>query len=222
LAVVSLRALGLRKRGPPRRKPRLDAPVAERSGAPPRPPRPARRWGATSDNGAEAEYAQAFAEAWKVGKPEQFRDAIAGLAPSFLGAGAKTVANSTDEQEMDQTVRTLVHLAYCELDGALELDLVRRLDVDMLRLAIAMKLYRDDHGERLPDALGELVPGYLDSIPEDLFAPDQPLRLARERGHWWIYSVGPDRIDQGERRGYSGLDPGAGGDLLSVAEHPRR
>ncbi len=168
----------------------------------------------------DAEYAQVFADAWRAGRPEQFREAISELAPSPQD-GITTVEPSSDELELDQTVRTLIYLAYSELYTVLELDLVRKLDVDMLRIAIAVKLYRDDHGARLPDSLEELVPGYLESIPEDLFAPRQPLRLAREGAHWWIYSVGPDRIDQGGRSAYDRLDPEAGGDLLSVAEHPR-
>ena len=43
----------------------------------------------------------------------------------------------------------------------------------------------------------ELVPEFLPAVPRDPFLPGEPLRLLpRSGGRWWLYSVGPDRVDQ--------------------------
>jgi hypothetical protein len=61
--------------------------------------------------------------------------------------------------------------------------------------AVAMTRYRLDHG-MLPSHLGDLVPAYLDAVPIDPF-DGKPLRLAIKNNQWIIYSVGPDRVDDG-------------------------
>jgi hypothetical protein len=54
---------------------------------------------------------------------------------------------------------------------------------------------------RLPDRLEELVGADLDRVPADPFSPHgEPLRYAepKRRGQWRVvYSIGPDRADQG-------------------------
>jgi hypothetical protein len=61
--------------------------------------------------------------------------------------------------------------------------------------AVAAERYRLVN-ERWPDRLDELVPGYLSKIPTDPF-DGQRLRYKRLSDSVVVYSVGPDRIDDG-------------------------
>lgn len=61
--------------------------------------------------------------------------------------------------------------------------------------AVAMTRYRLDHGT-LPSHLGDLVPGYMQSVPLDPF-DGHPLRLVTRDGKWIVYSIGPDGVDDG-------------------------
>jgi hypothetical protein len=61
--------------------------------------------------------------------------------------------------------------------------------------AEAAERYRLDHG-RWPTRLDELVPVYLTAVPADPYA-DGPVKLRRFDNGPYIYSIGPDRLDQG-------------------------
>ncbi|MEM0914192.1 MAG: hypothetical protein AAGK09_06225 [Planctomycetota bacterium] len=73
---------------------------------------------------------------------------------------------------------------------------------DALLLAIALELYRRDHGGH-PDEPAELVPRYLPALPMDLTALDadgnplSPLRVAYRDGSPVIYGLGWDGVDNG-------------------------
>jgi len=62
---------------------------------------------------------------------------------------------------------------------------------------IAVERYRLKHG-KLPDALEQLVPEFLDRLPSDPF-DDKPLRYVIRDGKPVIYSIGRDRTDDGGR-----------------------
>jgi hypothetical protein len=92
----------------------------------------------------------------------------------------------------------------------------RRLsDERCARVAFAAERYRLDTGT-WPAQLGDLVPAYIDAIPQDPFAPDEPLKLARTDERFIVYSVGPDRVDdQGEvKRGNEFTSPADSGFIL--------
>lgn len=61
------------------------------------------------------------------------------------------------------------------------------------KLALAVECYRRRRG-RLPATLDALVPGILRSVPLDDF-DGSPMRYSAK--HRWVYSVGPDLIDEG-------------------------
>lgn len=63
-------------------------------------------------------------------------------------------------------------------------------------LVTALKAYEKTNG-RLPDTLNQLVPEFIDRIPEDEF-DGQPMRYSKE--HRWVYSVGSDYVDNGGRK----------------------
>ena len=58
------------------------------------------------------------------------------------------------------------------------------------RVAIAVQRYRRAHGSKYPADLSELVPAFLDKVPQDPFAPARKLSYAPDREIVW--TVGPD------------------------------
>lgn len=68
-----------------------------------------------------------------------------------------------------------------------------------VRTALAVERYRLASG-RLPDALWELVPDFLESVPHDP-RDGQQLRYSRRDTGYVIYSIGQDLTDnQGEEK----------------------
>lgn len=65
----------------------------------------------------------------------------------------------------------------------------------MLRCDIAIRLFRHQH-HRLPESLPELVPEHLPAIPVDPFS-GQPFIYRTMNDGYLLYSVGPDRQDNG-------------------------
>ncbi len=65
-----------------------------------------------------------------------------------------------------------------------------RANLDCAQAALAAERFRREHG-RWPETLAELVPKYLDRVPEDPFA-GAPLGYRRTADGVKIYSVGPD------------------------------
>jgi hypothetical protein len=66
---------------------------------------------------------------------------------------------------------------------------------DVLRTALAMHAYRAQH-EKFPDALDALAPEFLPRVPTDPFT-GEPLLLQTTKRGWTVYSVGPDKFDEG-------------------------
>ncbi len=84
----------------------------------------------------------------------------------------------------------------------------------MAAIALAIRLYEIDHGER-PEKLDDLVPNYLPSVPIDPFAsPPQPFGYLPEAEPPVLYCVDADGVDQGGMVRSSGLP------FLSTADRP--
>lgn len=64
------------------------------------------------------------------------------------------------------------------------------------RVAVAIERYRRARGDALPGALTDLVPQYIDRIPEDPVT-GEPLRYRATADAYVVYSVGLDREDDG-------------------------
>ncbi|MDP2321206.1 MAG: hypothetical protein Q8O42_17920 [Acidobacteriota bacterium] len=62
--------------------------------------------------------------------------------------------------------------------------------------AIAVERYRRDHAGALPGGLQDLVPQYLDAVPQDPVT-GQALLFKKEARSYTIYSVGTDKQDNG-------------------------
>jgi len=62
--------------------------------------------------------------------------------------------------------------------------------------AIAVERYRRDHAGALPAVLQDLLPQYIDAVPQDPVTGG-PLRFKKAADAYVIYSVGPDKKDDG-------------------------
>lgn len=73
----------------------------------------------------------------------------------------------------------------------------RIAEAGLLRLELTLRLYLLERGA-LPGRLGELVPDFLPQLPEDPFS--RTGFVYRTNGtNWLLYSIGPDRVDNGGR-----------------------
>lgn len=78
----------------------------------------------------------------------------------------------------------------------------------LLIAELALRSYRCDRGHG-PESLAQLVPKYLHHVPADPFSR-KPLVYGPTRTNWLLYSLGPDRVDDGGKpmgKVISGDDP---------------
>lgn len=68
--------------------------------------------------------------------------------------------------------------------------------LDLLLLRFALRAYRLENGQ-FPAALNQLAPRYLRRIPSDYFGSGAPFRYRRNGSNYALWSVGPDKIDNG-------------------------
>ncbi len=66
-------------------------------------------------------------------------------------------------------------------------------DLTLTRVAVALAVYRSEHGE-YPPSLDDLQPHIIDKVPTDLFH-DAPLQYRRTGNGFLLYSTGPDGQD---------------------------
>ncbi len=90
--------------------------------------------------------------------------------------------------------------------------------IDMLELAVALKLYQLDNN-KLPEDLSALSPKYLSEIPGDPFNNFQPIKYKKTDKGYLLYSLGPDREDQNGKinidpRAYSSGNSDGRGDIV--------
>ncbi|HPC96282.1 MAG TPA: hypothetical protein PLU87_15150 [Sedimentisphaerales bacterium] len=87
-----------------------------------------------------------------------------------------------------------------DLAQIIRIDVEDMARVHVARAAIAIERYRlaDD---RLPESIADVVPRFLEAVPEDPF-DSESLRYGKRDGGYVVYSIGPDGTDDGgtERR----------------------
>lgn len=76
--------------------------------------------------------------------------------------------------------------------------------MQLLDVALSLAAHRAEHGD-YPQALSDLVPAYLDEVPEDFYI-GKPLNYKRNKSGYLLYSVGVNRIDQGGQTWGEGPD----------------
>jgi hypothetical protein len=91
-------------------------------------------------------------------------------------------------------------LLYQNSSGFRKIEANDRTQNILLLVALALQAYKFGHGAH-PSTLSQLVPGYLQEVPNDPFAPDAPLHYENRDIyentdlHYLLYSVGPDGKD---------------------------
>lgn len=78
------------------------------------------------------------------------------------------------------------HDVYRKCDDALASSVAKTI--------VAIKAYKDTTGS-LPEALGDLVPKYLSTLPLDPYSYSQPLSYSKQNNY--IYSLGRDKVNSG-------------------------
>ena len=68
--------------------------------------------------------------------------------------------------------------------------------LDMASLGIAIERFRLARGA-IPETLAELVPEFIPQLPRDVYSDAPMIYRPRENGQFLLYSVGPDRRDDG-------------------------
>ena len=108
------------------------------------------------------------------------------LAQSFLRRGPRRTATKNLAEDM-------LVLNAIVLFPALEADVGALMRLQMTEVALALAGYRADHGS-FPEDLEQLVPDYLDEVPEDLFSGGR-LQYQSSGRDYLLYSVGRNRED---------------------------
>ena len=141
-----------------------------------------------------------------LGAHERMREQAADLAQT----SSSTARSFWDDDSLDGSIFHIAPVASIVLPALFRSYFSEwrvRMEIDIARTAIAVERFRREHG-RLPEALDELVPEYIEAIPYDVLskAPGRPVQyIAREDGAFTIYSVGMSgRDDGGRARGDDG------------------
>ena len=91
----------------------------------------------------------------------------------------------------------VLHLAHTSgFFSALEQDPQNQVRNRAAHAALAIERYRLEHDDQLPPTLDVLVPGFLDRVPQDIYAA-APLRFRKLDRSYVLYSVGRDLKDDG-------------------------
>ena len=98
----------------------------------------------------------------------------------------------------DYSARMILRMLVPALSAAYRVEAISNQRLALQPFLIAVAGYRAEHGE-YPEALDALVPGWLDAVPGDLYAPGEPVRYVMLEGKPAVYSVGPDGIDDAEK-----------------------
>jgi hypothetical protein len=102
-----------------------------------------------------------------------------------------------------------------------------RCRVSLLETALALRAYKLEQGT-YPNSLDALVPGYLPAVPQDPLNVNKPLRYKRDGAKYKLWSIGPDRKDDGglptvdtnlKGRGQSTVSPDLKGDFVYGINH---
>ncbi|HEX4414869.1 MAG TPA: hypothetical protein VH107_14640 [Lacipirellulaceae bacterium] len=120
---------------------------------------------------------------------------------------ASLIASAINPSERSKTVAAaLVGAMMPAVDAAVYAQERTNANLEVLRLAAALAVYRADH-KNYPDKLDDLVPTILAKLPVDLFTAS-PFKYKRIDDGYLLYSLGPNGIDNGGNSENEGLYEG--------------
>ncbi len=121
--------------------------------------------------------------------------AEAAAQPTWPAAEASMPAIGGPPGGVQRLTRLLSSIMMPSLERAIQIGFRQRAFRRMTAVALAIRLYETDHGQR-PATLDDLVPQYLPAVPPDPFHVDAaPLRYLPENDPPLLYSVGPNAKD---------------------------
>lgn len=118
----------------------------------------------------------------------------------------------SDQQVSRAMAELVVRLGAPAPSGLFKLARQVTMAWELSRVALALTAFRVDHG-RYPDRLDELVPQWIESVPDD-FATGKTLNYDVLNNGFLLYSIGWDGEDDG------GVDDLAEGDIVCRVELP--
>jgi hypothetical protein len=126
---------------------------------------------------------------------------VARAAPERRIAALDALGSADARIEALPKYCVLTRMLVPALGRVFEVDVTMAARLECARAALTVERYRAAEGG-LPEKLEDLVPKYLEAVPTDPF-DGKPLRYRRLEKGYMIYSVGPDRMDNGgaEREG---------------------
>lgn len=127
------------------------------------------------------------------------QSARAATQPNWPAARACIpAATQDDDSQIAQLSRYLSTIMAPATGRAITQEFRTQSDRHAAAIALAIRLYRIDHGEQYPPSLVDLVPTYLPGPPVDPMAGDgRPLGYKPKAAPPVIYSVGEDGKDEG-------------------------
>ncbi|MBI3324074.1 MAG: hypothetical protein HYZ92_02225 [Candidatus Omnitrophica bacterium] len=177
----------------------------------------------------ENEYGNSFSSAVSRYAPEEFDQKVAALAQQVQQEAQQASLADPSLPHLADPAELLSHNDAAELEAKIlfSVDLpkysemiprfyVSQAQMNVLMGAMAVRLYELERGAA-PDNLDALVPSVLARLPEDPFAGGSPLRYTRDGGSWRLYSIGPDRKDQGGTQPLPRDKPEGDGDIVVAA-----
>lgn len=122
--------------------------------------------------------------------------AEAGVAVSWPAAQRFLPAEFDEPKSFAEQVARLLSFLAMHLDRAVQLQFRAYAQRRMAAIALAIRLYEIDHGDR-PADLHDLVPAYLPGVPRDPFDPSNGIiRYRPDIPSPLLYSIGPNEIDE--------------------------
>ena len=158
----------------------------------------------------QEEYAGYLHEAYRRNEPEIFDQKLNGLVqevkelrsfPAQLNLAVQMALvaladrQKAEDFKNEMMVKILLSSGTPEYGKLITRFYVGRARMNVLIGAIALRLYKIERGSA-PKKLDQLVPSYLQQLPEDPFGQFSSLKYVIEKNQWRLYSLGPDRQDQ--------------------------
>ncbi|HEY2881993.1 MAG TPA: hypothetical protein VGJ15_06155, partial [Pirellulales bacterium] len=116
-------------------------------------------------------------------------------SPGLLGRIFQSKKNEQSSLSR-RVVGSMLQIFECDVSQALDVADQQAVHAAFLETGVALAAYRSAKGS-YPARLDELTPKYIVKLPSDLYSDgNKPLRYHRQASGYFLYSVGPDGLDE--------------------------
>lgn len=114
---------------------------------------------------------------------------------SFVSAYPRVLENKLFQWIFSSAIaKTYSQLTIMDYSSIIVSHYISMSKLNILITAVAVQFYELKNAKTLDD-LQDLVPAYLEKIPEDPFDNFRPLKYEKKDTEWFVYSFGPDKQD---------------------------